>query len=580
MGDLKDRLRKADEMRMPDVWSEARRRATSGDFREEALAEGPSDARRAVAALVAFAIFAAGATLLWRAIRPAPPELRGPSPSPEPAADVLSGLPSGWTELTSPPDFRCCAATAWTGTELLVWSGLTDPQGDEAASSDGFRFDPIAGRAVPMAPSPLGPRSVPASAWTGRELLVWGGQDAAGTSSYDDGAAYDPATDTWRILPQSPLSARVPLSVWTGSEWILWGTGVRRDDRPFDGAAYDPATNTWRSIASGAIELTDATATWTGTEMIVFGAALHGGNVPETPTAIAAAYDPRADTWRTLPPSPLDTNSNTAVWNGSELIALDYNHDSAAYDPRTDRWRDLGRVPGNECEGGLSPAVAIDGDVLAEDCGYVLLLREGSGGWVDVTPAGGIGGFAFLPFATTQPMSAVLAYGWDTDFEPSGLFAYRSGGGQSASACAEITEQTRFRDTALGQWLSTVLTDVGAPGGHRLDRTALVEEHFAYTLDVPAYRGRFEVNVFAEEPDPENVDLTFLPVLAKSEGFTLRGTFTGEEGFQQFVIIGDGVWLSVHVIPSPDQIETPVMVEWFERVADRARTEPAPLCKA
>jgi hypothetical protein len=426
MGELKERLRKADELRMPDVWSEARRRAASGDLHELTLQEGPSDARRALAALVAFAIFAAGGTLLWRATRSAPPEVRGPSPSPEPATDALGELPSGWTELASPPDERCCAATAWTGSELLVWSGYVyTGLSDEVAEPNGFRFDPFSGRTAPMAPSPLGPRSVPASTWTGDELLVWGGQDAAGARFFGDGAAYDPATDTWRVLPTSPLSARVPLSVWTGSEWILWGTGVRRDDRPLDGAAYDPATDTWRSIASGPIELTDATAAWTGTEMIVFGAALHGGNQRETPTAIAAAYDPRADSWRTLPPSPLDTNSNTAVWNGSELVALDYTKDSAAYDPQTDRWRDLGRVPGDDCEGGLSGSVSIDGDVLAIDCGFALLFGEGADRWVDVTPSDGIFGFAFLPFATTQPMSAALVFGASADFGPSGLFAYR-----------------------------------------------------------------------------------------------------------------------------------------------------------
>jgi hypothetical protein len=426
MGDLKGQLRRADQMRMPDIWSEAHRRAASDASPEVQVHGGPSTTGRLVAAVVAFAVFAAGGALLWRATRPTPPEVRSPSPSPQPAPDVLGGLTSGWTELASPPDLRCCAATAWTGSELLVWSGYVYTGfSDEVEESDGFIFDPISGRTRPMAPSPLTPRSVPASAWTGDELLVWGGQHAAGPPFHDDGAAYDPATDSWRMLPPSPLSARVPLSVWTGSEWILWGTGIRRDDRPLDGATYDPDTNTWRSIATGPIELTDATAVWTGTEMIVFGAALHGGNHPETPTAIAAAYDPRADTWRTLPPSPLDTNSNTAVWNGSELVALDYYHASAAYDPRTDSWRDLGRVPGDDCEGGLSGSVAIDGDVLAIDCGEALLFGKGSDGWVDVTPADGIFGFAFLPFASTQPMSAALVFGIGDDFDPSGLFAYR-----------------------------------------------------------------------------------------------------------------------------------------------------------
>jgi hypothetical protein len=47
--------------------------------------------------------------------------------------------------------------------------------------------------------------------------------------------------------------------------------------------------------------------------MIVFGAALHGGNFPETPTAIGAAYNPASDTWRRLPESDIDPNANTAA---------------------------------------------------------------------------------------------------------------------------------------------------------------------------------------------------------------------------------------------------------------------------
>jgi hypothetical protein len=450
MADLKERFRNADELRMPDIWSEARRRAASDSVRELPREEVPSIARRTVAALVALAVFAAAGTLLWRANKRAQPGERGPSPSVTPVPDALRGLDTGWTELASPPDERCCAATAWTGSELLVWSGYVYTGfSDEVAEPNGFRFDPVSGRTTMMAPSPLGPRSVPASAWTGEELLVWGGQDPAGSRFYGDGAAYDAATDSWRMLPPSQLSPRVPLSAWTGSEWILWGTGVRPDDRPVDGAAYDPTTNTWRSIAPGPIELTDAIGVWTGTEMIVFGAALHGGNVAETPTAIAAAYDPRADTWRVLPPSPLDTNSNTAVWNGSELIALDYNHDSAAYDPRTNSWRDLGRVPGDECEGGLSGSVAIDGEVLAIDCGHALLFRKGSDGWVDVTPADGAFGFAFRPFATTPPMSAALAFGADADFDPSGLFAYRPP-----------------LDVRVGEGIEPLVIEISRPGSH------------------------------------------------------------------------------------------------------------------
>jgi hypothetical protein len=63
--------------------------------------------------------------------------------------------------------------------------------------------------------------------------------------------------------------------------------------------------------------------------------------------------------------------------------------------------------------------------VLAEDCAQAFLLHEDADAWIDVTPDTGILSFAFLPFATTQPMSAALAFGVGDDFDPSGLFAYR-----------------------------------------------------------------------------------------------------------------------------------------------------------
>lgn len=92
------------------------------------------------------------------------------------------------------------------------------------------------------------------STWTGREVLVWGGarvtwpQDlTAGSFRAEDwelladGAAFDPASDTWRPMPAAPLSARVrPSAAWTGQELLVWG-GADEQGAANDGAAYDPA---------------------------------------------------------------------------------------------------------------------------------------------------------------------------------------------------------------------------------------------------------------------------------------------------------------------------------------------------
>ena len=174
----------------------------------------------------------------------------------------------------------------------------------------------------------------------------------------------------------------MPLAAWTGSEWIVWGTDSRLDGRPLDGAAYDPVADSWRPIADGPIEVTDATAMWTGSEFVVVGAALHGGNFPETETAIAAAYNPVSDTWRTLADSPINPNSNTATWTGDRVVAVDYSHVTASLDPASGDWTELGTLPGQQCEGGLDAARSVEGWVLVEDCGTVSLLPPGSDEWV------------------------------------------------------------------------------------------------------------------------------------------------------------------------------------------------------
>jgi hypothetical protein len=257
-----------------------------------------------------------------------------------------------------------------------------------------------------MSPAPLAPRIHPAYAWTGAELLVWGGTDDRQELFFGDGAAYDPKADSWRMLPEAPIGARAPLAVWTGNELVVWGTGVRVHQRPRDGAAYDPTTNTWRRIAKAPVELTDATAVWTGREMIVFGAPLHGGNFPETPSAIAASYEPETNTWRELLDSSLSPQASTAAWTGQELIAWDYLNSTAALDPREDEWRALRDVPldSGEC----SPeSISLGSWVLGDYCGGLALYGSAADRWSGLDVPGD-GRFSF-ELVAAHPVVLLLA---------------------------------------------------------------------------------------------------------------------------------------------------------------------------
>jgi hypothetical protein len=403
-----------------------REEALPDPFGPTALPEEPrpSGPRRLAAALVAFAVFAAGGAFAWRTLARDVPPVEESTDVPS-QATVFDGLSAGWTELPPPPEVRTGAATAWTGAELIVWGGHAGFD-ERSVTADGFAFDATSRRWSSLPPSPLEARTLAASAWTGSELLVWGGW--RGTYGYafaegllDDGAAYDPTSDTWRALAPAPVVGRAPLSVWTGRELLVWGTALRVEDRPRDGAAYNPATDTWRVIPEAPIELTDATAAWTGEEMIVFGAALCCGNDPETRTAIGAAYDPDADTWRRIADSELSPQASTAAWNGSEMIAWDYLNDSAAYEPTSDVWRSLPRVPLDDWE--CPPeSVALGASVLGDYCGDLVLYEVGMDAWREVSRRD-LSGWEVEPIAA--PPAIVLLAQDQLDASSTRMLAYR-----------------------------------------------------------------------------------------------------------------------------------------------------------
>src|SRR6266545_7407275 len=53
-----------------------------------------------------------------------------------------------------------------------------------------------------IAEAPIPPAAGMAAAWTGRQLVVWGGQSGDGHGQPSGaGAAYDPGADRWEVLP-------------------------------------------------------------------------------------------------------------------------------------------------------------------------------------------------------------------------------------------------------------------------------------------------------------------------------------------------------------------------------------------
>ncbi len=209
---------------------------------------------------------------------------------------------------------RSGAVAAWTGSEVLVWGGLGDREARGAlALGDGAANHPDRDRWRPLPGAPLSPRHGAVGVWTGAELVVWGGAGQPGRSpgTFSDGAAYDPVTDRWRRLAPAPLSGRTaPAAVWTGRDVVIWGGSGPGSSTRSDGASYDPLADRWRRLPGGPLSPRAAPgALWSGHEVLIWGGDAAQGR--ESPIA-GAAYDPSVERWRVLP----------GVGDGGELARL------------------------------------------------------------------------------------------------------------------------------------------------------------------------------------------------------------------------------------------------------------------
>jgi hypothetical protein len=188
------------------------------------------------------------------------------------AAATYNPATNSWTAGTAAPAQAPEFGEAfWTGKEMIVW-------GSSAASPEGFAYDPVTGKwsTLPAAPLARAPRDSMLAVWTGRYLVVGGGDSSAGRRQ--DAAAYDPATSTWTRLPDAPVGFEgsgtygTAPGIWTGASVITIEDAVP-GGRPL---SLDLTTRHWslgpRAPVPGRQE---AHEIWTGSQVLVW-----GGGVP------------------------------------------------------------------------------------------------------------------------------------------------------------------------------------------------------------------------------------------------------------------------------------------------------------
>jgi len=238
-------------------------------------------------------------------------------------------------------------------------------------TADGFYLDP----------GPLGFRSEPHVIWTGREMIVWGGRSSANYQTLlTGGAAFDPVTSEWRVLPVPPLQGPdLTAVVWAddrmimisrqatlayapdSDEWTRLGDGPQYGPKspgltvwtgevvatwaPLGIRVFDPANGKWTTLPDpgfgqpdqygGALRVVDGRLYAVGVSFGLFAVAEWTGSewrrLPEPPGV----------SFSTMEPGPSARQSGVA----DDRLIVWGDQAAAAYDPSADSWTAIAAPP-------------------------------------------------------------------------------------------------------------------------------------------------------------------------------------------------------------------------------------------
>jgi hypothetical protein len=156
----------------------------------------------------------------------------------------------------SPLSPRQHQVAVWTGDEMIVWGGSKPlPRERERLLLDGAAYNPERDEWRRLATTRLFDGGILAAGyepdldaeWTGEQMTIWSRYGRAG---------YDPERDRWEPIPSPPQEIRDVAggkTAWSGDELIVWG-GSGGDGRDVQqGAAHDPSTGHWRALPTTSI---------------------------------------------------------------------------------------------------------------------------------------------------------------------------------------------------------------------------------------------------------------------------------------------------------------------------------------
>lgn len=215
---------------------------------------------------------------------------------------------------------------------------------------------------------------------------------------------------TWTELPSAPLSPRLgAVTGWTGSEALFLGGDVadlcppdagcaRSPESATDGAAFDPATQTWRTLADAPHPVAAGTPS-----------TVDGDTVHLVQDDRLVSYDASEDAWSVSPPAPIGAVSgDPAALDDGTVVVVDSEREAAepagqVYDLATRIWTELPDDPlgpgfdrrGTAVPGGLvlTGVPEPDVDTAEPPPAAAAVLDVASGTWTPLGQADRAGGW-------------------------------------------------------------------------------------------------------------------------------------------------------------------------------------------
>ncbi len=145
------------------------------------------------------------------------------------------------TNAATVPAQRNSHTAVWTGAEMIVWGGIGS---NSTNFNSGGRYNPTTDIWIATTTNNAPQRRYSHTAvWTGTDMIVWGGYN---NNVLNNGGRFKTNTLTWTntTLVGAPSPRYYHTAVWTGTEMIVWG-GYGATTNLGNGGRYNPGTDTW-----------------------------------------------------------------------------------------------------------------------------------------------------------------------------------------------------------------------------------------------------------------------------------------------------------------------------------------------